>query len=189
MDESSIIAAVLNGNVNAFSLLVTAYQDMAFSIAFRVLRNHEDTRDAVQESFLNAYKGLSSFKKQSKFSTWFFRIVYRTAMMKCRSKSNRFFAESHDTDDTPGDFIQEHNYQKILEIADIKKVTQDILDLIPSDESVLLTLYYLESCSISEIAEITGLNESNIKVKLFRARKHFHEQLKLHLRQETAYLL
>lgn len=188
MEETKIIAKVRQGNANAFSCLVEKYQSMAFSIALRILRNKEDAEDVVQEAFLKTYRSLSSFRGEAKFSTWFYRIVYHAALNKCRSpiKWVNYEIEASEAD---VDFSEECGVLQTMASDDRKRIVQQVLDAMLPEESLLLNLYYFQECTIAEIAQITDLNESHVKVKLFRIRRIFYEKLKTYVTSEMSILL
>lgn len=79
MDERKWIERILAGDTQSFSCLVAKYEKMAYTIALRILENREEAEEAVQDAFVKMYRALSDFHFDSKFSTWFYRIVYRTA--------------------------------------------------------------------------------------------------------------
>jgi len=170
MNEKLQINKVLKGDTSAFSYFVDTYQDMAMTIAYRVCGNIQDAEDIVQNAFVKTFHNLHTFKSDSKFSTWFYRIVYNTAITE--TKSTIYNVEYVDynqinTQDTYSDL------DTLRQIEEKERLTllNTALEKIPKDESVLLTLFYLEEQSIKEISKITGLTESNVKVKLHRARK------------------
>lgn len=183
-----IIKQILAGNANAFAVLVQKYQDMAFSIAFRILGNTEDAEETVQDSFVKAYRYLSSFKGDSKFSTWLYQIVYNTSITKSKTQFQTTSYEDY-MQSNEHDSLDETNGLHYLEMSDRKEIIRKVLEEMPKDESVLLTLYYLEESNVSEIVEITGFTESNVKIKLFRARKRFYELLKVYMKDELKILL
>ncbi|MCE5205346.1 MAG: sigma-70 family RNA polymerase sigma factor [Porphyromonadaceae bacterium] len=80
MNENQRVQQVLSGNTSAFAYFVEAYQDMAITIAYRICGNMQDAEDVVQESYVKAFRNLRSFRSDSKFSTWLYRIVYNTAI-------------------------------------------------------------------------------------------------------------
>lgn len=174
MDEKLQIRKVLKGDHTAFSYFVDTYQDMAMTIAYRACSNMQDAEDIVQDSFVKAFHNLHTFKSDSKFSTWFYRIVYNTAITEIRSASHTIryvdyeemgLADSYTDFDTLGRIEEEEK----------KELLNEALEKMPRDESLILSLFYLEENSIKDIAKITGLTESNIKVKLHRARKRMYE--------------
>src|SRR5574344_2092039 len=86
MNEKLCVQQVLSGNTSAFSYFVEAYQDMAITIAHRICGNVQDAEDVVQESFVKAFRNLRSFRSDSKFSTWLYRIVYNTAITHTKTQ-------------------------------------------------------------------------------------------------------
>ena len=87
MDEQKWIKSILAGDTQSFSCLVAKYQQMAFNIAFRILENREEAEEVVQDAFVKMYRALPSFQFGSKFSTWFYKIVYNTAITAHRKQS------------------------------------------------------------------------------------------------------
>lgn len=176
MNEQQLIHQILKGDTDSFSYFVDTYQDMAMTIAFRICRNKQDAEDIVQNAFVRAFRNLHSYHSKSKFSTWFFRIVYNTAISqisKLQSKAahdNLEKAESELTsfESSPSLSVERKEQSELLTKA---------MDQIPKDEAVILTLYYLEEHSIKEVAQIMSLTESNIKIKLHRSRQKLQKKL------------
>ena len=167
MDEKKQIQKALKGDTSAFSYFVDKYQDMAMTIAYRVCKNMQDAEDVVQDSFVKAYHNLHTFKAESKFSTWLYSIVYNTAKTAISKTIQYLDYEQINEFDLCSDFdpistIEENEKKELINIA-LKKM--------PPDESVMLTLFYLEDNSSKEISKILGLTESNVKIRLHRARK------------------
>jgi RNA polymerase sigma factor (sigma-70 family) len=170
MEEQQIIEMVQQGNANAYSYLVNKYQDIVFSIALKVLKNREDAEEMAQETFIKAYRSIKSFQGKAKFSTWLYSITYNTCITYTRKKKpsttqiDNIPIGNEETEESFGDFPEE-NRARYLELA---------LQQLPEDEYTLVVLYYYDDQSIEEICRITGLSESNAKVKLFRTRKKLH---------------
>ncbi len=174
MSEKERVKRVLSGDTSAFAYFVDSYQDMAFTIAYRVCCNEQDAEDVVQESYVKAYRNLHGFRADSKFSTWFYRIVYNTAVTHSKRRLWKVDREAEPDDAL---HLAEETLQAEIEAMDRKAVVNDILGRIPTGEALLLTLYYMEDHPVKEIVKITGLSEANVKVRLFRARKSFKEML------------
>ena len=132
------------------------------------------------------YRALPDFHFESKFSTWFYRIVYHTALTALRQQRPTVDYEAYCTDLTTDELDSASAW---LERKDRKKVVAQALKQLPSDEALLLTLFYLEECTIEEIHQITGYTETNVKTRLFRARKHLYVILKEKMNYQTADLL
>lgn len=177
VDEKLLIKRILKGDNASFSYFVDTYQDMAVTIAYRICGNRQDAEDVVQNSFVKAYHNLHTFKVQSKFSTWFYRIVYNTALTHIGS--SLFKNESTDyTQIENNEYYSEWDTLEQIDLNDRKTIINDALLKLPTDENIVLTLFYLEDNSIKDIASIINLTENNVKVKLHRARKHLAEILK-----------
>lgn len=168
------IEKTLEGNVNAFSYIVDRHKDKAFNLAFRICGNREEAEEITQDSFLKAYRSLGSFKMQSSFATWFYRIVYNTSISNIRTRKKGILSlEDFPADAT--DFIgasysdeeADNEYRSTLLNFAFQKIREE--------DRGLITLYYYEEMSTDEIAEVTGISKSNIKVKLFRARQKMQE--------------
>lgn len=91
MDENQIIAAVLNGQTNAFSQLVTQYQDMVFRTCMGFVHDADDANDLAQDVFISAYQNLKNFNQQSAFATWLYRIAVNASLNAIRSKKKNIF--------------------------------------------------------------------------------------------------
>ena len=177
MDEKLQIQKVLKGDTSAFGYFVDTYQDMAMTIAYRVCGNVQDSEDIVQDAFVKAFHNLHTFKSDSKFSTWFYRIVYNTAITEVRSSSHNIQYVDYEQIDV-SDMYSDFDTMSMIEDEERRAMINKALDMLPKDESLILSLFYLEDNSIKDIIQITGLTESNIKVKLHRARKRMYDIIK-----------
>lgn len=187
MDEQRWIERILAGDTQSFSCLVMKYEKMAYTIAYRILENREEAEEAVQDAFVKAYQALATFRFGSKFSTWFYRIVYHTALSALRR--GRSFTEYEEAGSLDLTTDELETASSILERNDRQEIISGILKELPADDSLLLTLYYLEECSVEEIRQITDWTPSNIKTKLFRGRKRFYETLQKKMKSEIYNLL
>lgn len=177
MDQNADILCVkqvLEGNGSAFSRLVDRHKDKAFNLAFRICGNYEEAEEIAQDSFLKAYRSLGGFKMKSSFSTWLYRIIYNTAISYVRVKKKGVLSlEEFPVDAT--DFIANNSSEEEAEKEYRSCLINFALQKITEEERGLITLFYYEEMSIEEIADITGLTKSNIKIKLFRARQKMLE--------------
>lgn len=165
------VKRILEGDISSFSRLVDRYQPMIFSIALQITRSTEDAEEITQDVFMKIFNSLEKFNRKSKFSTWAYRISYNTAISKVRKR--KLNSISTDFIDIK---IEDDNTYDIEKEELLNKLSNAIQNL-PSDESVLITLYYMKNISVKDIAEITGDSESNTKVKLHRIRKKLHKMI------------
>ncbi|MHA4742371.1 RNA polymerase sigma factor [Dyadobacter sp. MSC1_007] len=175
-DEWLHIENVKRGNLASYTFLVDRYKNMAFTIALKIMSNAQDAEDVAQESFVKAYLQIRHFEGKAKFSTWLYTIVYRTAVSRLQKHQIQF--QTID-DDFSENYAYEYASSPIdtLQITERDKFVKEAVERLPKIESLIITLYYLNENSIEEIQEITGLTASNIKVKLFRARKVLGKEL------------
>lgn len=175
-DDRNHIESVRQGNLASYSYLVDKYKNMAFSIAMKILANVQDAEDAAQESFVKAYMQLSSFEGKSKFSTWLYTIVYRTAVSKLQQPRMVMQSIDHELEES---YNYEHSPAPLeaMQSHERARYVKEAIDRLPRMEALVVTLYYLNDSPIEEIEQITGLSNSNVKVKLFRARKILGKEL------------
>jgi RNA polymerase sigma factor (sigma-70 family) len=177
------IDKVLQGDTNAFAYLVDRYKNLTYTVAMKIVRNHEDAEEVAQDSFIKAYSQLHTFKGESKFSTWLYTIVYRNSITKIRKKKitttdiDSYIIENQKSD---YDFPQ----IEAIKNGEQKKYITEAIDNLPEMDAFLITLFYLDESSVEEIEQITGLTKTNVKVKLFRARKKLLNELSLLLKDE-----
>jgi RNA polymerase sigma factor (sigma-70 family) len=168
--DLELIAAILAGQINDFRVIISRHKNMAYSTAYSILRNKEEAEDAAQEAFIKTFNSLKAFKGNSKFSTWFFRIVYHTSLtMHVKNKHIRSALditkhENSISHSEPNDALL------VLSAGDRTRfLSEAINQMLPEDKLVIL-LYYMEEKTLPEIAELTGWNLSATKVRVHRAR-------------------
>ncbi|HNW56328.1 MAG TPA: RNA polymerase sigma factor [Bacteroidales bacterium] len=168
------IDQVLNGNINAFSYIADRHKDKAFNLAFRICCNREDAEEITQDSFLKAFRSLKSFKRECSFATWLYRIVYNSAISHIRIKKVKILS----LEDFPveaNDFTGISSNEEEADKEYLNSLVNFALQKISEEERGLISLFHYEEMSIDEISEVTGISKSNIKVKLFRARRKMTE--------------
>ncbi|MEZ4778575.1 MAG: RNA polymerase sigma factor [Flavobacteriaceae bacterium] len=174
------------GDTLAFRNLVNAYKDVSLTLACSVLKDTALAEDAVQTAFIKVFEKLNTFRQDSKFSTWLFRIVINTAYNLLKQQKN------HHQMDVLSNLAVETNGKsetKALTEQEQRKYINLALNRIKPDEALLLRLFYLYEHSIVEIKEITGFSKSKIKVDLHRGRKNMELQLQKMLGNEITQLL
>lgn len=174
------IDKVLAGDPHAFRYFLNTYKHMAYSVAHSIVKQEHLAEEVVQDAFMHCYQSLGNFKRQSKFSTWFYRIVVNCAFTSIRRRKPESITFDMEAHDVPWD---ESTFDQLL-IKEQKQLIQDALLMIPANEALALRLYYLQELSIQELCDITGWTESNTKVILFRARKHLYGTLKKLMKEE-----
>lgn len=168
MTDQEYISLILKGGPSHFRYLVDRYAKMSFAVAFRIIKDSDDSQDIVQESFIAAFENLKTFKGESKFSTWLYRIVANKALaMKNKQK---YFDEVEDQGQ------QDDEYNEEIDLRNENLVKQ-ALNILNDKERMVIDFFYYQDQSIKEISQITQSSEANVKVILHRARKKMNEHV------------
>ena len=171
--DEELIQRVCAGEIKQFALLMERYQNKAFTLAIRYLKNREDAEEVTQDAFVRAFRALKKFQGSSKFGTWLYRIVYNVCMTKLSARKNIFQSldESNDDDETPRELaIEPTMVDTNYEQAEMKALVRASVEKLPEHYKLILTLFYLEELRYEEICELTGLPIGTVKTQLFRAR-------------------
>ncbi len=168
-EELQWIAAARRGDRNAFNRLVQAYQLPVYNLSYRMLGNAQEAEDAAQETFLRAYKRLSTYQPDKKFSNWILSIASHYCIDLLRRRRFQWLSVEDDPvmavlasdDEQPDDTALRHERAEEVRI---------LLERLEPSYRAPLVLRYWHDMSYDEIAQATGLTESTIKTRLFRAR-------------------
>jgi RNA polymerase sigma factor (sigma-70 family) len=160
---------------NAYKMLLNKYKNLVFTQCIKMVKNRDEAEELAQDTFIKAFKALNSFKNESKFSTWLCKIAYNTCLNHI--KKNKIITEDIDNIivDRNGAFADENNPYSILQNTSLKETINICLSKMIKEDAIVLELFYLQGCKIMEITEIMNLEESTIKVKLFRARSRLKQ--------------
>lgn len=174
--ENAVVRSILDGDVNAYELLVKEYEKSVYNLALRMVGNSEDAADMSQEAFIKAYNSLTSFRGDSKFSVWLYRIVSNVCLDFIRSRKRKQ-TMSLSTEDDDGDSVEmdiaddTQSPERLME----KQLTRDAvrrgLASMPPIQREILLLREIQGLSYDEIAEVLNLEAGTVKSRIFRARK------------------
>ena len=174
--EAAIINAVLDWDSNAYELLVREYEKNVYNLALRMTGNSEDAYDMSQEAFIKAYNSLSSFRGDSKFSVWLYRIVSNVCLDFLRSRNRRatvsLSVENDEGEEMELDIADEASSpQALLDRSLTRDAVRRGLQALPPDHREILLLREIQGLSYDEIAETLDLEVGTVKSRIFRARK------------------
>ena len=176
MQESNLIDQVKRGNTHAFRFIVANQQKLVVHIVGRIILDKDEIQDVCQEVFIKVFQKINEFRGESRFSTWIASIAYHQCMNHLRKK--RRLNECAYEDDTLIENLKtEQTPEKIFENNETKRLLKIVVESLPLAYRTVVTLFYLEEFSYSEIVQITGMPESTIKSNLFRARAILKEKL------------
>lgn len=167
-----VVADVLAGKTGAFERLIKDHQRLCWDIVFRLVRHNDDARDLCQETFIRVHRNLPSYRFESALRTWIGRIAYNVAMTHLQRHRISTVSLSQDDPDALSAVNVVDNIDVETIVSDYERAQRlhKAINALPALLRTLLTLYYMDECSISEIAEITGLPEGTVKSHLYRTR-------------------
>ena len=167
INDVEIIESVKKGNINDFNLLIDAYKNKAYSMLKRMLKNEFDAEEVLQDCFLKAYYSLDKFQFKSKFSTYFYKIVYNSAITKLSGK-RRQIEQNMDSVDDLNELIDKND--TIGSSNELNELITGIIEKLPPKYAAVINLFYLEQLSIKEISDVMETTDSNVKILLHRSR-------------------
>lgn len=180
MNEQDLIERSLDGDLNAFNQLVVDYQNLAYSVAYRLLNDTDASGDAVQDSFIKAFRALDTFRGGN-FKSWLMRIVTNTCydMLRARQRrktdslealpvENEYVPALTDTKESPQQYIERQELASLITVA---------IQALPEDQQASLILCDVEGYTYEEIAEITGVAIGTVKSRISRARGRVRDYL------------
>ena len=182
-EEYAVVERVLGGDTDAFEALVTAYQKQIYNLTLRYVSSPEDAADLTQEAFLRAYRSLDSFRGDSRFSVWLYRLTTNICIDFLRSRgrgsASSLTVENEDEEieelDVPDERFEP---QKELERRELQRAVRDGLASLSEDAREIVVLRELQGLSYAEIGERLGLEAGTVKSRLFRARKTLCDYLR-----------
>jgi len=185
--ESYFINRVKRGDTEAFTWLVDTYKDMVYTICVRMLTIEADAEEAAQDVFVKAYRSIQGFQGKSKFSTWLYRIAYNQCISVIRKKVKMIDL----VDEMPEAEVDERDMNGLESISakERSRYLKVAIEALPETDGVIVTLFYYDELSLEEIAEITGLTNSNIRIKLHRSRKKMYQVISESLKSELSSIL
>ncbi|MDP8078878.1 RNA polymerase sigma factor RpoE [Phocoenobacter skyensis] len=173
--DQELVELAQNGNKKAFNLLVIRYQNRVAGLLTRYVAQ-DDIPDIVQESFIKAYRALNTFRGESAFYTWLYRIAVNTAKNHLTSLGRRppredILAEDAESYDS-GTYLREMDTPENMVLSDeLKKVVFETINNLPDELKSAITLRELEGLSYEEIAEVMQCPVGTVRSRIFRARE------------------
>jgi RNA polymerase sigma-70 factor (ECF subfamily) len=186
-EDALLIEAFQRGDKKAFDELVIRHKDRIFNLCYRFLGDYEEANDSAQEAFVKAYGSLNTFRLESAFSTWLYRIAVNACKNKLGSAAYRAKRKTVSLDN-PGNNedgplpmeIQNGTPSPLARMEEKEKMAlvQRALDTLPTEFKMVVTLRDVEGLSYEEIAEVTGLNLGTVKSRIARARTDLRNKLR-----------
>jgi RNA polymerase sigma-70 factor (ECF subfamily) len=186
-EDKLLVNRVLNGDSQAFGLIIRQSEKIVAHVTCKMIHNEEDRKDIAQDIYLKAFKNLPKFKFESKLSTWIARIAFNTCMDQLRKKKLVLEQELVNTDAEDADFYEgsKRRYyeddntvaSKLMEQKALTGILKTEIENLPPVSRTLITLFHNVELSYEEIGEITGMPSGTVKSYLYRARKALKNNL------------
>jgi RNA polymerase sigma factor (sigma-70 family) len=182
LSDETLVQQAQAGRQSAFAMLVKRYEQYAFTLALRFVKNREDAHEVAQDSFLRAFRYLPDFRGDAKFTTWLYKIVYTTSLNFLKKQNPEI--QSLDDENRPIRLKDEGvaDASIAMERQDRNVSLQKAIEMLSADDAGIITLFYMYEHSLEEICDIMSLTMSNAKTKLCRAR----QRLKVILEEKFA---
>ena len=179
--DLNLVKRAKKGDYQAFDLLVIKYQTRLIATAFKFVKDIQIAEDIVQESLIKSYKSLHSFREDSSFYTWIYRITVNTSKNFLVSKKRRgelLQAEISQEGDIEIESISPDSPEELLMSNQLKRVIENCLNQLSEDTKTAITLRELEGLSYEEISKIVNCPVGTVRSRIFRARQYLMENLK-----------
>ncbi|MGO1786158.1 MAG: RNA polymerase sigma factor [Sphingobacterium sp.] len=170
-DNQNLIREIVNGNREIFGTVIKQYQKLVFTLVFRMIKDEDESKDVVQDVFIKVFQNLNKFNGKSKLSTWISTIAFRQTIDYLKKKK-RFPVANWENP------ISYDPSETIIEARERQMILTRAIDSLKPQDSAIITLYYLEEKSLTEISQITGISVNNLKARLFKSRKILKNILK-----------
>lgn len=202
IDLTEITKEIKEGNLNGFKTLVEAFKDRGFSLCMKILKEKNESEDVLQDSFIKLYNSLQSgkFEERSSISTYFYKIVYNTAVENYRKNRAKNFNivtfEVNESSFREGDELTRNlniiknkkgdtsSTENDVVLKEVSGIINEYLNSLPEHYSVILTMFYINELSINEISGILKIPSGTIKNRIFRAREKLREILLANFKKE-----
>ena len=187
--ERSLLRRLRDRDERAFRELVDEHRDRVFNITYRMLGNRAEAEDVAQEVFIAVFKTIDSFREESKFSTWLYRVTVNHCKNRIKYLARRHDRDKDELDETSqqtngavtGMPVRAAQPDKALASAQMEKLLQEAIASLEDDQRAVVILRDVEDLSIEEICEITGLPDGTVKSRLHRARLVLRKKMQRHV--------
>jgi RNA polymerase sigma-70 factor (ECF subfamily) len=178
--DEALAARAATGDAPAFEALVSRYQSRVFRLACRLTGNESEAPDVLQETFLQAYRHLSSFRCEARFGTWLYRIATNAALMHRRAKARRpaesldaflpTFDEAGTHCATPDELVVTSRVEELIDRKVLADKARAAVDQLPDACRAAFVLHDLEDLTTGEVADVLGIEPAAVRQRVHRAR-------------------
>jgi RNA polymerase sigma factor (sigma-70 family) len=182
-DDVQLVNGARNGDMHAYDQLVRRYQERIYATVYHMTSNHEDANDLAQETFIKAYSALKSFKGDSSFYTWVYRIAVNKTINFLKSRKNKISLSLNDMDfniENDPDlvaFVSDKTPRRDAALSELQQKLNAAMQKLSEPHRMVVTLHDVQGLSHEEIANIMGCNVGTVRSRLFYARQQLQAYL------------
>ena len=180
--DETLVRRAQEGDSAAFDELVRRYTHIVYRVLYKILRHEEDTQDALQDTFVSAYRALPRFRQDARFSTWIYRIATNAALMKARARRTNLVSLDAPSEDgelqgawdlpdwsaTPDEELLTDETRRVMEAA---------IQALPAEQRAAFVLHDIQDLSSAETAAAMGITVSAVNSRLHRARVQLRDRI------------
>ena len=191
--DETLVKRAQGGDSSAFDELVRRYTNIVYRILYKILRHEEDTQDALQDTFVSAYRALPRFRQDARFSTWIYRIATNAALMKARARKTNLVSLDHPTEDPDAQSAWElpdwsATPDEEIMTGETRRIMEDAIQALPPEQRAAFVLHDIQDLSSAETAQAMGITVSAVNSRLHRARVFLRDRIGRHLNVTDAEL-
>lgn len=188
VDDRALVRQAQDGEYSAFDTLVQKYQERVYATIYHMTSNHEDANDLTQETFIKAYKALKSFKGDSSFFTWVYRIAVNKTINFLKGRKNKIHLSLNDLDfNAEHDpelvtFISDKTPRREMGLTELQEKLNEAMQKLSDIHRLVVTLHDVQGLSHEEISKIMDCNTGTVRSRLFYARQQLQGYLSDYLK-------
>jgi RNA polymerase sigma-70 factor (ECF subfamily) len=171
--DSILISRILAGEKKLFEQIIRRYNQRIFRIGMSVLGNEAETEDAMQNTYINAYQHLAAFEGRSSFATWITRIMLNECLGQKKKKQRYPAAMDNDLLNSVSMATPEYLYKN----KELSGILEDVITRLPEKYRLVFILREVEEISVRDVSDLLNIGETNVKVRLNRAKIMLREKL------------
>lgn len=182
-EEIALVQALKAGDEAAYRTMIERYSPTIYNLALRMMGNREEAEEVLQETFLSAFRAVNRFEGRSQLGTWLYRIAYNAAMMRLRRRQVPVTSIDASHESEEGEIMPRQLVDwaalpdEVLLSGELRRVLDAAIATLPEGLRSVFVLRDIEGLSTAETAQVLGLTETNVKVRLHRARLALRERL------------
>ena len=186
--DLSLVRRVKKGDYQAFDLLVLKYQSRVIATAFKYVQERQLAEDIAQEAFIKSYKSIDSFREESSFYTWVYRITVNTAknyLVSSKRKNEVMISDLSENDYFYPEKINVDSPQEILKASELRDLILEALSSLGEETRTALSLREFDGLSYEQIAEIVKCPVGTVRSRIFRGREMIEDVIGKHMEKNS----